>query len=293
MGGDGGCVPQRADLVKTQGYDLQQKINFCTTCNTIVQVGTEAVDPRTHRRNKMHFCNLTGSKLKEPIVGDRLGNLFNKEDILALLLDKSVPQNFGHISKLKDVKDCVVKWTEDINKVSHLACPVLKSELDDGAARAVMSWHCGCILSQRSVDMEKASVKKAAGRDKSLDTSKTKFTCPNCAKVFEGSAEEVQNNLIVLAPIREELLVLIDRLPKKKEKKKRKKDAVIDNTLEDEEIEGIHQAKKRARIEMPIVNMPDIDNDTTQATKIKKSKLFDQMFSKNDSTTGITGLRDG
>jgi len=55
MGGDGGCVPQRADIVKTAGYDFlrSQTLGGLGTCaNTIVQKGTE--DGAGEIRNNSH-----------------------------------------------------------------------------------------------------------------------------------------------------------------------------------------------------------------------------------------------
>ena len=109
MGGDGGCVPQRADMVKTVGYGFAYDgggQGFLA--NTIIQVGTDQVGAKEARRIWMSTCRLSSEPLKEPIVCDRLGSLMNKEAVLTTLMTKKhlIQERFPHISKLKDVRDC-------------------------------------------------------------------------------------------------------------------------------------------------------------------------------------------
>jgi hypothetical protein len=42
---------------------------------------------------------------KSNICVCKLGNIYNKEELLKKLIDKSMPKEFSHIKKLKDVKD--------------------------------------------------------------------------------------------------------------------------------------------------------------------------------------------
>ena len=45
-------------------------------------------------------------KLRKPIVGDRLGQLYNKTSVIEYLLNKkNKPQGFEHIKSLKNVKE--------------------------------------------------------------------------------------------------------------------------------------------------------------------------------------------
>lgn len=89
MGNDGGSIPVRCELVK------------------------EAKVKKVVKRKFDNTCDLTNEKLSPPIVICRLGYIFNKENIIKSLLDKSLPEKFSHIKGLKDIKnineDCIKK----------------------------------------------------------------------------------------------------------------------------------------------------------------------------------------
>lgn len=115
MGGDGGCVPQRADMVKTVGYGFAYNLGGQGyLANTIIRISDDKVGSREARRIWMSTCRLTNEPLKEPVVCDRLGSLFNKEAILTMMMTKRavVVERFPHISKLKDLKDVKAHFTE-------------------------------------------------------------------------------------------------------------------------------------------------------------------------------------
>ena len=91
MGGDGGSIPQRADMVKTKGYTTSSRGSMGFNPNGFRRVVDEGHDLRKQRQTRMQTCALTGKPLTKPIVACRCGFLFNKDEVLSKLLDKSMP----------------------------------------------------------------------------------------------------------------------------------------------------------------------------------------------------------
>ena len=87
MGNDGGSIPGRKDLVKEKEKDKRME-------------NDELV-----KQSNSKYCALTKEPLKKPIVGDRTGLIYNKENLIEALIDKRLPKSFRHITSLKDVKD--------------------------------------------------------------------------------------------------------------------------------------------------------------------------------------------
>ena len=90
MGNDGGSIPRRSEVVKIK--QKNQKLEK-------VQVA----------KAKASYCILSKEPLKPPIVACKLGNLYNKEEVLRRLVEKTMPYSFRHIKKLKDVKEAKVQ----------------------------------------------------------------------------------------------------------------------------------------------------------------------------------------
>ena len=57
---------------------------------------------------RSRFCNLTNQKLKEPLAFDRLGCIYNYENIVEALLKKTLPDKYAYIKKLSDIKKSVI-----------------------------------------------------------------------------------------------------------------------------------------------------------------------------------------
>lgn len=81
MGCDGGSIPTRREQVKTKKKD-------------------ERMDQESIARNKWLECSLSSQPLTEPIVSDKLGNLFNKSVLLEALLNNTL-EGYDHIRSLK------------------------------------------------------------------------------------------------------------------------------------------------------------------------------------------------
>ena len=88
MGGDGGSIPTRSDLVKLK--DKEKK-----------------ADPHEQQKIRWSYCTMSNQPLAEPVVADELGNLYNKEHVLKYLVDrKNNPEKhydaaFQHIHSSK------------------------------------------------------------------------------------------------------------------------------------------------------------------------------------------------
>lgn len=149
MGGDGGSIPQRADMVKTKGYTTSSRGSMGFNPNGFRRVVDEGHDLRKQRQTRMQTCALTGKPLTKPIVACRCGFLFNKDEVLSKLLDKSMPDKFSHITSLKDLVDCHFEMSG-----ATPVCPVTRRELDDGVAKAEVAWPCGCVVSEKALGLK-------------------------------------------------------------------------------------------------------------------------------------------
>ncbi|VDD81126.1 unnamed protein product [Mesocestoides corti] len=151
MGGDGGSIPRRVELVRNK---RKKEI-----------VGKVAVHAA-----KWKHCALSQQPLRQPIVACLLGRLYNKEAIIEKLLDESKYTSTiaDHIKKLKDVR--VLKLTPTPkelqshelssgsieNSAESFCCPIMGQEMN-GSYPFVFSWECGCVISKRAVDAVKDS----------------------------------------------------------------------------------------------------------------------------------------
>jgi len=156
MGGDGGSIPRRVDMVKTKGYVSVQgaasgSMGYSPNLQRLVE--EEAMDPKRQRQLNMTRCGLNGDKLEDPVVACRAGSLYNKETLIRRLLDKKMELIPKHISSIKDVIDVRFKRVS-----GHLVCPITSRELDDGLTKSVLMWPCGCALSTRAVEMTTSSI---------------------------------------------------------------------------------------------------------------------------------------
>ncbi len=149
MGNDGGSIPKRIDLVKEKAKEIKK-------------------DTLTINQNRSRYCAISNSKLQAPIVGCKLGYLYNKEALLSCLINKAVPSTFSHISKLKDVKDLVTTPNSDRNSPNPLICPLTRLEFN-GLNKFLFFWKCGCMIAE-----------------KGLASAKTQ-NCPLCGTEYKSS----------------------------------------------------------------------------------------------------------
>jgi hypothetical protein len=139
MGGDGGSIVGRADVVRSKARAARQ-------------------DPAARLRAKWTTCSLSDEALSPPIVVDDLGNLFNKAALIERhLLAKARVPALQHIAGLKDVLECRVAMRgaregegEDADAEARFSCPVTRLDAN-GKHRFVAMRPCGCVLAERAL----------------------------------------------------------------------------------------------------------------------------------------------
>jgi hypothetical protein len=245
MGCDGGSIPKRQELVKEKQKQQQP-------------------DKQIQRITQWTRCTLSKTELREPVVADRLGKLYNRESVLEYLLDAT---KYGdadilcpHLRNLKDVvtlrltPNPTQQHTTLQSKVKEervdakYMCPISGKEMN-GKIKFLVVWTCGCVLAQEALDQVPSS------------------KCLVCAK--EYSPED----LIILNPTgededkaKEALQNWMDSKPKKK-KRKAEVPALLSNS--DEE-----RKKKQSKINM---DLPDLSSALTK----KHSKAVASLFQKD------------
>ena len=157
MGCDGGTIPTRDELVQTKK-------------------NPEKKDNDSVRLYKWQCCHLTQEKLVQPIVACQLGQLYNKEAIIKVLLkrkkidcgeeDEHVIDSkvVDHIRSLKDIQELKLTGNPsydvkepnaptgdgsyiDMHK-SAFICPVSRLEMN-GTYSFLYDWNSGNVLSER------------------------------------------------------------------------------------------------------------------------------------------------
>eukprot|EP00727_Mastigamoeba_balamuthi_P013511 m51a1_g8783 hypothetical protein (628) ;mRNA; r:199242-205977 len=150
MGCDGGFIPKRIELVKTKEAPPRQ-------------------DTTEMERARWTLCALSKEPLRDPVVADDLGNLFNKDALLVALVDRSLPAAFGHIRGLADL--IAVAPKAPVSQAASAAaaaaapaktskarrgpfprfvCPLTGLEAGSGH-RFVLMRGCGCVLSEKAL----------------------------------------------------------------------------------------------------------------------------------------------
>ncbi|KAL5965566.1 Replication termination factor 2 [Taenia solium] len=239
MGGDGGSIPRRIELVRSK----KKKEN----------VGRVAVDAA-----KWKHCALSQQPLRQPIVACQLGRLYNKEAIIEKLLDESkyTSSVANHIKKLRDVCDLKLTPTPKElqshelssgiieNSAESFCCPILGQEMN-GSYPFVFSWECGCVVSKRAYDAVKDS------------------NCLNCGVPLKP------NSIILLNPeSEEELKIAQDRLQVFKESCKKTKSSHLKSTVKLEP----HSKIKKNSVEIGGKRSSPLTDPASSASKKGKTE---------------------
>lgn len=181
MGGDGGSIPKRDDLVRTRGKQ-------------------EQVSKSAELQAKWKHCAITQQPLMPPIVACELGRLYNKEAVIEFLLNRSKSESaskFNYVRGLKDIKELRLTanpaFRPDASKagddvlISPYICPVTGLEMN-GRYKFCFLMGCGCVFSDRALKEIKDSI------------------CVNCGKAY------VDDDIIVINGTDEEISDLQTRL---------------------------------------------------------------------------------
>jgi len=132
MGGDGGSIPGRADLV----IEKQRKRH---------PNREEALVAR------WRHCQLSQHALRPPLAVCRLGRLYNKEAVLELLLDRARVDPSGAAAHIRSLRDVRAVSHVDCAPESYV-CPVIGLAMNGRHAFELL-WTCGCLLSTRALRM--------------------------------------------------------------------------------------------------------------------------------------------
>lgn len=187
MGGDGGSIPTRCELVK-------------------LKKAAEVKNKDQHMVGKWQHCALSGQTLAKPIMSCRLGRLYNKEAVIETLLDKSIK---SHIKKLSDVVELKLTDNAVYNSeikadlyIDHYSapfvCPVIGLEMS-GRYRFIYNWSCGCAISERAT-IEIPSE-----------------TCHKCGTPI------LKEDLIIINGTEEDIVKLTEQMKRRKEESKKGK----------------------------------------------------------------------
>ena len=147
MGNDGGSIPDRTSQIRVK--KRKRRINK-------VEI----------QKTKSNLCSMTKEQLRKPIVGDRLGQLYNKTSVIEYLLNKNKPKGFEHIKSLKNVKE--LKCT--INDNGYIQCQISQEEFS-GLNKFFFLWTCGCVFSKTAMD-ELGIKKKCINCNSEFDINK-------------------------------------------------------------------------------------------------------------------------
>jgi len=131
MGADGGTLAKRSDTVTKKKRP-------------------EKLDLSLVERARWFNCALSNGRLAAPIVADRVGNLFSKEELVKALLEKRVPAAFRHVRSLRDVFELHFHANADVDAASDdpWVCPIALVPV--GALPFVALHPCGHVVSERA-----------------------------------------------------------------------------------------------------------------------------------------------
>ncbi|KAJ2488466.1 Replication termination factor 2 [Coemansia sp. RSA 2050] len=139
MGNDGGSIPRRNEMVREKKKD-------------------EKADRKNQAIAQNYFCALSKLPLQEPVVGDELGRLYNRQAVLEYLLDRTVygdGRSICDIQSLKDVKTLNLapnpskKSSSPGQPVAQFVCPITMKEMN-GNSGFEFVWSCGCVFSAQA-----------------------------------------------------------------------------------------------------------------------------------------------
>ncbi|KAG5447595.1 Replication termination factor 2 [Clonorchis sinensis] len=142
MGGDGGSIPRRVELVRSKKKP-------------------EHADRRVANAALWRHCSLSHEPLRPPIVSCRLGRLYNKEAVINKLLNRSKLNNTAdHVKKLKDVRELHLTVNAAYGETSdplkdacgEFYCPVTGLEMC-GVHAFIFLWSCGCVFAKKALEV--------------------------------------------------------------------------------------------------------------------------------------------
>jgi len=254
MGCDGGTIPKRDELVR------QKK-------------KAEVKDKNAANMAKWRYCTLKHDALKQPIVTDSYGFLYNKDAILEYLLDRAQFEHGPtHIKKLKDVKELQLTENPSFNSnhndlgneyldvySSPFICPLTGLEMN-GKYKFCAIWTCGCVLSDRAL----RSVNKN-------NSAEEKLSCPKCGQGYLSN-----DDVIILNPEDEDDLIFMEQRRERLATNQKKNGS---NKRKSPEAEAETNEKKTKTASA------DSQSSSSTTTKVSTSKIVPTAKSTNGKTS--------
>jgi hypothetical protein len=190
MGGDGGSIPGRDVLVRLKQRQAVES------------------DPAAATEERLAHCAVSAQPLHRPVVACELGNLYNKEAIIAYLLSKGDVPAFRHIRGLKDLipvtvtfergdngaaagavsgparppaaallsSDALTASSSSSSPLNRLVCP-LTGLPANGRTPFVVARPCGCVLSLKAL---RDFATPSSSASTSADAAVAAPCCPAC-----------------------------------------------------------------------------------------------------------------
>ncbi|KAJ1920453.1 Replication termination factor 2 [Mycoemilia scoparia] len=262
MGNDGGSIPLRRELVKEKTKE-------------------EKADQRIQTITLWFYCALSKQPLKEPIVADHGGKLYNRESILEFLLDRKNAYGDAdticpYLKSLKDVKtlkltriasneaDKKPNIQHDIEMPTQFICPLTMREMN-GRYPFVFLWSCGCVF-----------LEKALAELKSTE-------CPVCNEKF------TQSEIVPINPLPEKQKSLIDTWKAQKKSSKRKKSSHSNEKSDSDGKKSSPPPKdkedsnKRIKKEKP--------NSSVKINGTSVSRILEKYSTKNSALDGNAAIK--
>lgn len=169
MGNDGGTIPSRTEIL---AFSLK-KLN-----------GGKERDERNASLSldAFKYCRLSKKPLRKPVVGDAMGMLYNKEDVLLYLLDKKKDKEKEVSINIKSIND-VVQLNVQLEN-GKLTCPLSNKtlDIDENVETGKLNFTdvqfsylvpCGCVMNSKLL-------KEVVG-----DKDKVEGKCPVCSTSFK------------------------------------------------------------------------------------------------------------
>jgi hypothetical protein len=139
-----------------------------------VSAGEGSSGDASRERASVTECAASRQPLASPIVVDRIGQLYNKDALIACMLARA--SAFAHVRSL----------TRDIAPVNAkrlpLVCGVTRDRVTE-QGRYVVGWRCGCVVASRAANVVSGS--GAGGNDSDIGRAVTggEFVCAACGVV--------------------------------------------------------------------------------------------------------------
>merc|ERR1711972_302066 len=106
------------------------------------------IDHTLENLSRWNRCFLTKEKLDKRIVCDKLGNLYNKEAVIKLLMNQYIPDTLKHVSR-KTITDINTSKDKMSNlRSKKLICQISEKKMD-GSFRTIVSTSTGYVFSRK------------------------------------------------------------------------------------------------------------------------------------------------